>query len=126
MSRVSRKKQKELDVCWENCLKMWKDIARVIERFENIPVHELKAEWLDKHGFTHIHNDCFFCDWSLNYNVDSCAACPGKRVDKTFICTADKTHFYNHPTEFCNLLIKLNRKRNRQPTLQNSEGNNSE
>jgi len=125
MSKLSRKEQKELDVCWKNCLEMWKDIAYIIKRFGNMPIAGLKAKWLNKHGFTHISDNCLFCDWSIKHGglhiSTICFRCPGRLVDGTFVCTAEKTHFYNHPSEFYRLLVRLNKKR-----IANRQGDKSE
>ena len=98
-----------LNKTWEECLRMWKWIAKV-HKDGNGDVERLKRKWLKEHGYkpSGIHEQCFFCNAARN----NCPKCPGKQVSKSFDCTKRPTYKYDEkPKAFYRKLVELNKKR---------------
>jgi len=101
-----------IDETWENCLAMWKWIAKQVHRpYTNIA--DLKAEWAKKNGFDYLRGYCFFCNY-VYFNSSSCDNCPGRLVDPNFNCIGTEYDFERHPILFYEKLVSLNRERKRQ------------
>lgn len=106
-----------IDEIWKYCLAMWKWIAKQSEseRFKSgeINLADLKVEWLEKHGpGYYIIGDCFFCHWNNKKGSGGpCKCCPGKAVDKSFICNDLRWDYFSKPKEFYEKLLKMNKKR---------------
>ncbi len=110
-----------LDQTWENCLSMWKWIAKQVRKndHDNIftEVEMYKETWLADNGFTpgDIEADCFFCEYKRTHKKwvqgDGCGNCPGTYVDKTFSCWKTAYAYEHYPIKFYNKLVSLNRKR---------------
>ncbi len=111
-------KRLTLDETWVLCLKMWKWIAMkvraAIKAGKTWNVNTLKKEWLEKHGFEDIVDDCFFCDfYDKRRKSDSglgcleSGLCPGRKVDDLFDCATTDYHYCNKPIAFYKKLCEL-------------------
>ena len=104
-----------IDEIWEYCLAMWKWIAEQYnpEQYEAANVHTLKSDWLEKYGPDYyIVGDCFFCHWNNKKgNGCSCKCCPGKDVDRSFVCNDPRWDYFSKPKEFYEKLLEMNKKR---------------
>lgn len=110
MKKLSKKA--ELDLCWKNCLSMWRWIAKEVKNDHWLVVSCLKERWLENHGFDEnlIPSLCFFCQYDSKRG-DICKKCPGHLVDKEFDCRNEDYHYADKPIAFYNKLVSLNRKR---------------
>ena len=103
----------ELDICWKNCLRMWKWIAENWRSFDYVPV--MKREWLDTNGFGKLDEDCFFCDYAEKFanddDDDLCAKCPPRLIEPKFDCHDIGHRWHADPKAFYAKLVQLDKKR---------------
>ena len=94
-----------LNQTWVLCLRMWRWIAEVWKKGDN--VERLKSKWLRENGFgaAGIHEHCFFCHYAPN----DCPKCPGRKVDEDFDCQDHDDYDYRMPKSFLTELLRLNR-----------------
>ena len=104
-------KRLTLDQTWKLCLSMWRWIAKQIREGSKERVRNLKRIWVDKHGYTYIMEDCFFCEYTRSHDVMCYPNCPGKKVDIGFSCTTHDNEWSIKPIAFYNKLVSVNRKR---------------
>ena len=101
-----------LDLCWKNCLRMWKWIAKNWKK--GMDVLSMKREWLIRNGFAseNIFSNCFFCDYVFGENKGkNCEACPGMLVHPQFHCQNKTYDYCSKPKKFYAKLLHLNAKR---------------
>lgn len=106
---------------WEECLRMWKWIAKegvgIFDDDVYNKVYNLKRVWLSINGYsnTNILNDCFFCGYTEKHGGEidcgNCINCPAQKIDEYFCCQDVGTHWSDNPIEFYKRLVKLNKKR---------------
>jgi len=111
-------KKMNLNDTWENCLAMWKWIAKNANKAS---VFMLKARWLHRHGFNanSIFNNCFFCEYAKHHRGGAgyenmkhgCRNCPGIKVDRSFDCAHKDYNFQRKPAAFYKKIVELNKKR---------------
>ena len=119
-------KKLTLNQTWVLCLRMWKWIASVWKKGDD--VNDLKREWLTKNGYKangiFIWNDCFFCEWAVlqrpskkDYPKDEkhfvkgsgCRNCPGRKINRRFNCDCAKYDYRYNPVSFYAEILRLNR-----------------
>lgn len=104
---------------WEECLRMWKWIAKEIKKPEHRGVADLKEDWCKRNGYSseQLVDSCFFCTWAETHlkkfhdNTELCTGCPGGKFDPDFNCMYTKYDYLNNPTGFYKKLKQLNRMR---------------
>ena len=103
-------KRLNLNETWVLCLKMWKWIAKEVEagRDSITDVIDLKDEWLTKHGFRDVEENCFFCDYARR-KAGCLQSCPGKKIDGSFNCDNKEYHYAGEPIAFYKKLVELNK-----------------
>lgn len=103
-------KRLTLDKTWELCLKQRRWIAKEVKIGRNSigETIDLKDEWLEKHDFKNVSENCFFCDYA--YKRAGCRpSCPGKKIDKSFDCDNRDYHYAAEPLAFYKKLVQLNK-----------------
>ncbi|MCJ7776850.1 MAG: hypothetical protein MUP16_00830 [Sedimentisphaerales bacterium] len=109
-------KKLTLNQTWVLCLRMWKWIARVWIKGDD--VNKLKKEWWEKHGFSVSHlssGNCFFCNSAGYKSSDDCVRCPGKKIDKDFDCMCEEYDYEEKPKAFYAKLLRLDKIRRGKP-----------
>ena len=112
-------KKYTLNQTWTYCLAMWKWIAMVWKKSQEISVWELKEIWLRRHGWSKkdISDTCFFCHYAITHKHDPeefCLSCPGKKVDDYFHCDNGEYRYDQRPIAFYEKLLALNKKRTKK------------
>lgn len=110
-------KKLTLEQTWKYCLQMWKWIAEQRKGNPTQNIVFLKWEWLKKHAYYSVMNDCFFCEYNSRHKTKDtkprkgCPRCPAFLVDSRFNCMDTPYDYAKHPIEFYQKLVKLNKKR---------------
>lgn len=106
---------------WQLCLRMWKWIAKEMEKDNKLSIWNLKDQWLEEHKFQLIDivHSCFFCEYNTQQGGEpcdcqkdtACSLCPGKLVSKSFKCNRKTYSYSKKPIQFYKKLVELNNKR---------------
>ncbi len=101
-------KRLNLNETWVLCLKMWKWIAKEVRAGNGKSVNMLKKEWLKKHEFENVADDCFFCDY-VTIRKRDCMICPAVKIDKNFYCSDSNHNWFYKPFTFYKTIVALNK-----------------
>ena len=103
-----------LNETWDYTKRMWYWVAVRKEVYKDErSVEKLKKVWLGENApeFRDITSGCFFCDAQSG----ACVECPGKLVDRTFICNNPDYYYRNKPGAFYREILRLDAIRTAAP-----------
>ena len=87
------------DMAWKLCIEQWDWMEE--QGFGDIGI--LKFDWLIKHGYEDIHENCFFCHYAKQQSgqcSNYCEYCPPRKIDPNFQCECDRYHYRGQPHKF--------------------------
>lgn len=112
-------KKLNLNETWRLQLQQSGHIARRKKAGDVREVCQIKQDWLTKHGFEDVENDCFFCEYDNRQQEDACKVCPARKIDKTFTCCRSDYHYRYRAVDFYKKLRQLNKIRLAKAEKQN-------
>ena len=96
------KKKLTLNKTWTEELRQYKWVSG-----QRGDVNDLKTDWMDANGYgEEIQGACFFCQYDKEYDND-CDHCPGRLVDKQFLCTREEYYYIDYRKKFYRELLRL-------------------
>ena len=104
-----KKKKLTLVEAWKYCMEQWEYVHEKLKRARVKTVQDLKMEWAKAHGHN-VEAACFFCEYATQHGdgfYQSCAECPGKKIDPDFNCKNPDYRWDYRGNSFYNKLQEL-------------------